>query len=195
MDWILDNWIEITGSIAGFIYIFFEIKASKWMWPVGLLTAVFYVLVFYTSKFYADMSLQFYYIGVSIYGWYWWIYKGKKGKTLEVSRLSKTLFYKLILASLLIFILIAYVLTNYTDSPLPYWDALTTALSIVATWMLARKIIEQWWLWVFIDFVSMGLYLYKGLYPTSILFVIYTALAIVGYYKWKKMMPVTEAHN
>lgn len=189
MDWIIDNWIEITGSIAGFIYIFFEINASKWMWPVGLFTAIFYVAVFFSSKFYADMSLQFYYIGVSIYGWYWWINKGKKGKTLEISRLSKTLFYKLVLASVLIFILIAFILTNYTDSPLPYWDAMTTALSIVATWMLARKIIEQWWLWVFIDFVSMGLYLYKGLYPTSILFVVYTALAIVGYYKWKTMMP------
>jgi len=185
MNWI-QNWIEIVGALAGFVYIFFEIKVSKWMWPIGLLTSVFYVIVFFDSKFYADMSLQFYYIAISIVGWYWWLKGGKEGRELPISNLTKNLFYYLLLASLLIFGIIAYILVNYTDSPLPYWDALTTALSIVATWMLARKIIEQWLFWVLIDIISMILYLYKGLYPTSILFLIYSILAVVGYFQWKK---------
>ena len=186
MNWIIQNWVEIVGALAGFVYIFFEIKVSKWMWPIGLLTSVFYVLVFYNSKFYADMSLQFYYIVISIVGWYWWLKGGREGGELEISNLKKNLAYKLLAASILIFGLIAYVLIEFTDSPLPYWDALTTSLSIVATWMLARKMIEQWLLWIFIDLVSMALYIYKGLYPTSLLFLIYSVLAIVGYIQWKK---------
>lgn len=156
------------------------------MWPIGLITAIFYVSVFYSSRFYADMSLQFYYIIISIIGWYWWVKGSEAHQELKISKLSKSLALKLAIASIFIFAFIAFILINYTDSPLPYWDSLTTALSIIATWMLARKIIEQWLLWVFIDLVSMFLYIYKGLYPTSILFFIYTILAIVGYLQWQK---------
>ena len=188
MNWITQNWIEIIGAIAGFIYVFFEIKANKWMWPIGLLTSAFYIVVFFDSKFYADMSLQFYYIVISVIGWYWWLKGGTKGEELSISKIKTILIPKLFLGFLLIFIAISYILVYYTDSPLPYWDALTTSLSIVATWMLARKILEQWLLWVFIDLVSMILYIYKGLYPTSILFLIYSILAIIGYKQWKKSL-------
>jgi nicotinamide mononucleotide transporter len=87
---------------------------------------------------------------------------------------------------LVLFFLIGYVLDHYTDSPLPYWDALTTAGSIVATWMLTRKILEHWIVWVFVDLVSMGLYLYRGLYPTAFLFLVYTIMAVVGYLEWRR---------
>ena len=180
------DWIEIAGSIAGFIYIFLGIKANKWMCPVGLVTSVFYVIVFFNAKFYADMSLQFYYIFISIVGWYWWIKGGKGGKELVITKMAKHLYIKLFVTSILIFLVYALILTKFTDSQLPYWDSLTTSLSIVASWMLARKMLEQWILWVIIDLISMFLYIYKGLYPTSILFLIYTVLAVVGYYKWKK---------
>ena len=195
MDWIIQNWIEIVGALAGFIYIFFEIKASKWMWPIGIVTSVFYVYIFFTSKFYADMSLQFYYILISILGWYWWLFGGKKGKELKISTLNFKLFIKLAIASIAIFAFYSYILTNFTDSPLPYWDSLTTALSIVATWMLARKIIEQWLLWIFVNFVSIILYMYKGLYPTVGLFFVYFSLAIVGYFKWKKLLKLEKDAN
>ena len=177
------DWIEIVGAIAGFLFILFEIKESKWMWPIGLLTSVFYIIVFYNSKFYADMSLQFYYIFISIVGWYWWTRGRAENEELSINRLTSQLFFKLLLVSLIVFLVISYILVNYTDSPLPYWDALTTSLSIVATWMLARKILEQWLFWIVIDLISMILYIYKGLYPTSILFLIYSILAVYGYYK------------
>ena len=186
MNWIIQNWVEIIGALSGFVYIFLEIKVSKWMWPIGLLTSVFYVVVFFNSKFYADMSLQFYYIVISVLGWYWWMYGGKQGKPLAISKLSLKISLKLLLFSVLFFVSIAYILNKFTDSPLPYWDALTTSLSIIATWMLARKIIEQWILWIIVDVISMILYIYKGLYPTSILFLIYSILATVGYLEWKK---------
>ena len=187
MNWIIENWIEIVGALIGFIYIFFEIKVNKWMWPIGILTSIFYIIIFFNSKFYADMSLQFYYIVISIIGWYWWNKEQNLNKELKIRKLNKTLLLQLILSSTIVFIFLSYILVNYTDSPLPYWDSLTTALSIIATWMLARKIIEQWILWIIIDLISMLLYLYKGLYPTSILFLIYSGLAIIGYLQWKKL--------
>ena len=84
--------------------------------------------------------------------------------------------------------IILYILLNYTDSPVPYMDSMTTALSVVATWMLARKIIEHWIIWVFVDAVSAGLYIYKSLWPTTVLFIVYTIMAVAGYYEWKKKL-------
>lgn len=192
MNWILDNIIEIVGTIAGLIFLYLEIKQNKWLWPVGLLTSVMYIYVFFVAKLYADMSLQFYYVIISIYGWIVWS-KGISKKELPVTRLTKELFLILFGVSMLIYVLISFVLVNYTDGSIPYWDAFTTALSIVATWMLARKILEQWLVWFIVNAVSLGLYIYKGLFPTSILFFFYTVLALVGYWQWKKDMLSSEA--
>ncbi|MRT91387.1 nicotinamide riboside transporter PnuC [Ancylomarina sp. 16SWW S1-10-2] len=194
LDWINTHIIEIIGTLSGFIYLYFEIKQSKWLWPVGLFSALLYIYVFFVAKFYADMGLQFYYVFISIYGWIYWSKSTSQDKVeLIVSRIRVPLFFKLLLASSFIYIAISYVLVNYTDSPLPYWDSFTTALSIVATWMLARKILEQWLVWVLVDAVSMCLYLYKELYPTAVLFAVFTVLALYGYFQWKKDMIKTEA--
>lgn len=192
MNWIIDNIIEIVGTIAGLIFLYLEIKQNKWLWPVGLLTSVMYIYVFFIAKLYADMSLQFYYVFISIYGWIVWS-KGTNQKELPVTKLSKELFLILFGVSMLIYAIISFVLVAYTDGSIPYWDAFTTALSIVATWMLARKILEQWLVWVIVNAVSLGLYIYKGLYPTSILFFFYTVLAVVGYLQWKKDMLISKA--
>lgn len=190
MAWLGDHYIEVFGALAGIIYVFLEIRQSIWLWPVGLITSAVYVWVFFASKFYADMALQTYYVVISVYGWYWWLKGGKKydSDSLPVTRLSMKLAGILLFIFLLLFAGIWYLLFNYTDSPVPIGDAFTTALSIVATWMLARKIIEHWLLWIVADFVSMGLYIYKGLYPTVILFAVYTIMAIVGYREWRKTL-------
>jgi len=194
MDWIVDNIIEIIGTVAGLIFLYLEIKQNKWLWPVGLLTSVMYIYVFFVAKLYADMSLQFYYVFISIYGWIIWSYGSNQSKKeLPVTHLSRKLFLILFGVSMAIYVFISYVLVNFTDGSVPYWDAFTTALSIVATWMLARKILEQWLVWVVVNAVSLGLYIYKGLYPTSILFFFYTVLAIIGYLQWKKDMLRSQA--
>lgn len=187
MDWIINNYIEITGAVLGVLFLFFEIRQSALLWPTGILTSLFYIYIFYTAQFYADMGLQVYYVVVSIYGWYYWL-KGKSAedKNVPLIRLSPRLALILLLITIIVFIVIAYVLLNFTDSPLPYWDAFTTALSVTATWMLARKILEQWWLWIVVNIVSLGLYIYKGLYPTVVLFAFYTVLSFVGYTMWNK---------
>ncbi|WP_372773366.1 nicotinamide riboside transporter PnuC [Mangrovibacterium sp.] len=185
ISWLMANWIEVTGALLGLIYIFLSIKQNILTWPVGLLTSALYVYVFCIAKFYADMALQVYYVLVSLYGWYIWLKGSANNSKLMVSETPRNLWLWLTFASVVCFVFIEFILTNYTDSPIPMGDALTTALSLVATWMLARKYLEHWLVWIFVDFFSAVLYAIKGLWPTTILFVVYTVMAVLGYLKWK----------
>ncbi|MBE9466737.1 MAG: nicotinamide mononucleotide transporter [Bacteroidetes bacterium] len=195
LNWFTNHYIEFLGTIFGLIYIVFSIKQNILLWPVGIITSALYIYVFFYSKFYADMSLQVYYLFISIYGWHNWLHgKNKNTETnqIQITRATKKLSFILILTTFILFVFMAFILKNYTDSPLPYWDSFTTSASIVATWMLTKKYIEQWIIWVIVDAVSLGLYIYKGLYSTSFLFIFYTIMAIIGYFEWKKEMNKTE---
>jgi nicotinamide mononucleotide transporter len=187
-NWIIANYIELLGAILGIAYVFFSIRQNILTWPIGLLTSILYVWVFLVSKLYADMGLQLYYVFISIYGWYEWLHGNKSNKEaiLKISRLTSKLGFLLLLFSILIFFLIWFVLDKYTDSPVPVADALSTALSLVATWMLARKILEHWLVWILVDAFSIGLFWYKDLHPTVFLFVVYTVMAVIGFIEWKK---------
>ncbi len=187
LECFLQNWLEIIASITGFLYIYFSIRQNILLWLFGIITSFLYLFVFFQAKFYADMSLQVYYVVISVYGWYYWG-KDRQGteNRLGIATLDLRVLSILVVISSILFYAISYLLVNYTDSPLPYWDSFTTSISIVATWMLARKYIEQWILWMIVNFVSIGLYLYKDLFFTVFLFVAYFILAIIGYFQWKK---------
>ena len=185
LSWMETNYVEILGVIFSILYLYFSIRQNILLWPMGIASALLYMVVFFQSKFYADMGLNGYYVVISIYGWFLW----KRGQEqqesgLPVSRLGKKNAVILLLVTAAAFVGIGIVLKEYTDSPVPFWDAFTTAVSFTATWMLARKILENWILWIIVDLVSMGLYLYRGLYPTLLLFGIYTTMAVIGYYRW-----------
>ncbi|MDX8339897.1 nicotinamide riboside transporter PnuC [Draconibacterium sp. IB214405] len=192
-EWLLGNYIEILGAILGLAYILFSIKQHILTWPTGLLTSALYVLVFFNARLYADMGLQAYYVVISIYGWYFWL-TGKKQneKKVSVKTTRKILWLKLAVISIALYALLLYILQNYTNSDVPHMDSMTTALSIVATWMLARKYLEHWLIWVFVDAFSAGLYVYKGLWATVILFIVYTVMAVLGYIEWKKDLKEIE---
>jgi nicotinamide mononucleotide transporter len=183
-----DLFIEILGAVTGLIYLYFSIKQNIWLWPWGIITSILYIYVFFRAKFYADMSLQFYYLGISAYGWYFWQKGAKKvvDHKLPIIRANVKEWFLFILITILLTLISGYGLDNYTDSPLPYWDAFTTAGSVVATWMLARKYLEQWLFWIVVDAVALGTFIYKELYPTVLLFSVYTGLAIYGYFQWRK---------
>ncbi len=189
--WLSDNTIELLGALLGIFYIFFSIRQHILTWPTGLLTSLFYIFVFFRAGFYADMGLQVYYVAISIYGWYYWLQGGKSESTdgrgqVSVKNISqKTGLYSLLVTVVIYFILL-FILLSFTDSTVPYMDSLTTALSITATWMLAKKYLEHWLIWIFVDVFSAGLYVYKELWPTVILYLVYAGLAILGYRKWKK---------
>ena len=188
IKWLSENYIELLGAILGIAYIFFSIRQRILTWPIGLLTSVLYVWVFFASKLYADMGLQMYYVVISIYGWYEWLFGNttNHSEPIKVSRITLKMSIILSVISFFLFLLIWFILKNYTDSPVPMADSLATALSIVATWMLARKILEHWLVWIFVDAFSVGLFWYKDLLPTVVLFVVYTVMAYIGYREWKQ---------
>ncbi|MCF8332335.1 MAG: nicotinamide riboside transporter PnuC [Bacteroidales bacterium] len=194
IEYISGNYIELLAMALGLVSIVLQIKQNLWLWPVNIVMTSLYIIVFLNAKFYADMTLQIYYVIMSIYGWIYW-YTGRKKlkhrKKLPIKRTGSSLWPVLAILSVLLFIGISYILVNFTDSPVPYGDAFTTALSFVATWMLARKLIEHWIIWIVVDAVSVGLYIYKGLYPTMVLFIVLTVLAFKGYFEWKNEMEKT----
>ncbi|SHI51367.1 nicotinamide mononucleotide transporter [Tangfeifania diversioriginum] len=195
--WLWSNKIELIGAILGLLYILFSIRQHILTWATGLLTSALYIVVFFQSGFYADMGLQVYYVFISIYGWYFWLKGEKKAarnseQQVPVTRIKKWVLVKSAIVTLLIFLFLIFILKRFTDSTVPVMDSLTTALSITATWMLAKKYIEHWIIWIFVDFFSAGLYVYKNLWPTVVLFIVYAVMAIVGYLEWKKDLNKAE---
>jgi nicotinamide mononucleotide transporter len=135
------------------------------------------------------MSLQFYYVAISIYGWMNWK-RGQVGthEELPAQYTPKRLWLYLTISTAAIYIIYCLVLTKFTDSTIPKADSLVGALSIIGTWMLARKLVENWIIWIIADGLCVGLYFYKGLYPTAFLFIVYTVMSVDGYWQWKKTM-------
>ena len=219
-DWLAGNWLEVFGAVTGIIYVFLEIRQSIWLWPVGLITSAVYVIVFFTSKFYADMSLQWYYLVMSCIGWYWWARgtghkaqgtgrraqgeefraQGEEQKTgglrdeetkgLQVTRLKPGTGLLLTAVFILLYSGVWFILSRITDSPVPEWDSFITSLSVVATWMLARKIYEHWYLWILVNAASVVIFIARGLYPTVILYAVYLAMSFAGLKVWKKSISV-----
>jgi nicotinamide mononucleotide transporter len=189
IDWALANKVELGGTLFGLIYVWLSISQNLHTWTAGIVTSLLYCWVFFEAKFYAGMGLQLYYLIISFYGWWSWRGEGAKdaiGEKLRVSCTSGKLWIELFILNFILTVLMYFLLRRYTDSPIPFGDAFTTSLSIFATWMLARKKIEHWLIWIFIDLVSCGLYFYRGLYPTIFLFLVYTVMAVVGYNQWRK---------
>jgi nicotinamide mononucleotide transporter len=180
---------EIVGALFALLYLWLEIRQRNAMWVVGFISALFYVVIFYYGKFYADMGLNLYYMLSSVYGFTLWRRRGQRtagAAARAVSRTPLRTAVALTAVAAVLFAGLAFILVRFTDSPVPFGDALTTALSIVAMWMLAHKLIEQWGVWFVVNLLSTGLYFWRGLYPTGVLFLIYSAASVVGFLAWKK---------
>ena len=191
ISWFSGNYVEVLGVITSLVYLYFSVRQIIWLWPFGIISSALFILIFFNGKFYADMGLQVYYVGVSIYGWIYWSRGGisrNEKSSLPVCRISRQLALILSVTGIVIMLGIVYILKNFTDSDVPWGDGFTTAGSIVATWMLARKILEHWLVWVFVDSVAAGLYFYKGLYPSFLLYLIFTIIAVIGYFHWKRSL-------
>ncbi len=191
ISWFSGNYIEVLGVITSLVYLYFSVRQIIWLWPFGIISSALFILIFLNSKFYADMGLQVYYLGVSVYGWIYWSRGGisrNEKSSLPVCRISRQLALVLSVTGIVIMLGIVYILKNFTDSDVPWGDGFTTAGSIVATWMLARKMLEHWLVWIFVDSVAAGLYFYKGLYPSFLLYLIFTIIAVVGYFQWKRSL-------
>lgn len=189
LNYITKNWVEITGVILSLIYLYLSINQKVGLWFFGIVSSLFYTVVFVKSGLYADMSLQVYYIAISIYGWMHW----KKGhiaqeEEIPASYMKRKDWMIAGISTIIVYVIYYAVLTRYTDSTVPVTDSIVGALSVIGTWMLAKKFIENWLVWIVADAICVGLYIYKDLYPTSVLNVIYTLMAGVGFWQWKRKM-------
>lgn len=190
-EFIIDHSIEILGFVVGLLYLYFEFKASIWLWPCTIFMPLISLVVYWQSGLYADFGINIYYSVVAIYGWWAWKY-GKKEKDqsseLPIIHTPAQQIIPLVAVSALLWAGLWWVLNTYTDSSVPVADAFTTALSIVAYWMLARKQAEQWLVWLVVDAVCFVLYIYKAIPFYAALYGAYTILAWFGYKKWLRMM-------
>ena len=190
-EYLFQNWVEIAGAVLSVIYLYLSIREKSALWIFGFISSLLYIFVFFESKLYADMSLSFYYLGVSIFGWITWQQKTTQlqDTKLHITRIfDKKQLLQYVLGTLIAYLAYYLILQYLTDSTIPAADSVVGALSVIATWMLAKKKIENWLIWIVVDAFAAGLYFYKELYPTAILFVIYTVMAVVGYKQWKKTL-------
>lgn len=179
--------IEMIGVGLSLISVYLLSKGKVIAWPISLVAIVMYFYIFYSVKLYADMGLQAYFFFASAYGWYYWGGGESKEEGHPVSTLA---FREWILCLGLVAagtVLIGYLLETFTDASLPYWDAFTSSGSIVAQWLLGRKVRENWLLWIVVDLVATGIYIAKELYLTAGLYAVFLVIAINGYLEWQNI--------
>jgi nicotinamide mononucleotide transporter len=179
------SWAEVVAVLFFIISIVLTIRKNIWLWPSGLVAELFYLYIFYSEKMYADSGLQIIYLFQSIYGWYYWAMV-KTEKEVDVTLLSISGRVYVLFGVAAITGATYFVLITYTDASVPYWDALAASLSLAANWLLARRIFENWVLWILADLIYIGLFIYKDLYLSSGIYLIFIFLSVAGLIKWKK---------
>lgn len=184
--------LEILGFCVGVVYLWWEYHADARVWLASVVMPAISMWIYFSRGIYADFAINIYYLLIAVYGFWAWTRKNKTaegpGKELRITRLKPLLGTGLLGVAAALWAILAWLLVTFTDSTVPYWDALTTSLSIVALWMMARKIAEQWLVWLVVDAFSVGLYAYKGLVFYPILYAVYTVIAWAGYRKWLRLM-------
>ena len=180
------NSIEIVAAVFGVISVFLSVRQNIWSWPTAIVNVGLYIIVFYESKLYADTGLQVVYVVLNAYGWYHWLYGGKNRTELPVSRTPARLGAGLVALGVAGTAVLGTLLARNTDAALPYVDSMTTSTSLIAQWMMTRKLLENWIIWVAVDVIYIGMYVYKSLYVTAILYLIFLILSAMGYLEWRR---------
>ena len=189
-EFLTNHWLDIVTTVLGLAYIILEYKASIWLWAVGFAMQSLGIVLYYQKGLYADCGMEFYYLGMTVYGFFHWVGGSKKrgvNKT-PITHFKRSLILPWVIATVAIWGGIYWLLVTQTNSTVPLADSFTTALSIVGIWALARKYLEQWIIWIVVDVVTCVLYFYKDIPFKASLYALYVVIAIFGYRKWKQMM-------
>ena len=183
------SWAEIIGALLGLAMVVCNIFEIHWGWPLAFASSVLYVLVFGVAKLYGESALQVFFAATAIWGWTQWL-RGAlaDGTVLHISRLNKQYAIKIVAACAILWLIIGLFSLKFTDSDVPWLDAFPTALSLVGTWLLGRKYIENWPMWIVVNVFSVGLFAYKGLWATVGLYAVFTIMAILGWLAWQKKL-------
>lgn len=186
----LDVVLDILKVSVGLIYLYLEYNAKRGLWIAGVIMPAISLWLFYNKGLYADCAINLYYLVIAVYGYVVWSRKSSSGQKPEVPITSVPGKVAALLggAFVAMWLFIAWVLASFTDSTVVWLDSFTTALSIVGLWMLARKYLQQWFVWLIVDAVYVWLYYHKGIYFSGTLYAFYTVMAVFGYVKWRRLM-------
>ncbi|MEU9800117.1 nicotinamide riboside transporter PnuC [Streptomyces sp. NPDC051000] len=189
------SWTEILGAATGALCVWLVARQHIANWPIGIANNVFFIVLFAQAGLYADAGLQIVFIALAAYGWWSWTHGGGPGtaEALPVRRTTGTEWAALAAAGAVGVLALTLLLDGVTDSTVPFWDALATGLSLMATYGQCRKLLESWWLWIATDLVSVPLYVHKGLYVTALLYVGFLTLCVTGLIGWRRALSATEA--
>jgi nicotinamide mononucleotide transporter len=191
IEFLTTHALEILGFGIGILYLWWEYHANAKVWLASVIMPMISMWIYFNNGLYADFAINIYYLIIAIYGYIAWTFnfKKKEKQELPVSRISLKTTIILSFVMAVLWIALAQILIKFTNSNVPWSDAFTTALSIVAMWMMARKYAEQWLAWLVVDAVCIALYIYKGIYFYATLYAIYTFIAYLGYRKWLRLIP------
>jgi nicotinamide mononucleotide transporter len=187
------NWLEAVAVATGIVSVYLSVKQKISSWPAALVNVALYFAVFRDAKLYADMGLQVIYFALSLYGWYEWLYGGENRTELKVSRVDAKMAIKLPATAVVGVAVLGTLFARYTDAALPYMDSATATTSLVAQWMMTRKVLENWAVWIAVDIVYVGMFIYKHLYPTAGLYAGFLVLAAMGYAQWQRSFRADHA--
>ncbi len=185
--------LELISFVLSVATVALDIRQVHWAWLFAIVSSATYAVVFFHSRLYGDMGLQFVFIGTAVWGWHQWLRGGKMHHGLSVSTLSSSGRIGCLVAWLAGFLLLSFFLRTYTDTDVPYIDAFLTAGSLVGQILLARKKVENWHVWIVVDALYVGLYLYKQLTLTAILYALFILLAWIGLRTWRRALEADMA--
>lgn len=192
VDFIENYWLDITTTVLGLAYILLEYRASVWMWIVGFAMEALGIVLYYEKGLYADCAMEGYYMLMTVYGLWRWVRGPRKGggepKAAVISHFPRRLVTRWLAIMVGLWAAIWWLLVTFTNSNVPVADSFTTALSLVGVWALAHKYLEQWFIWIAVDAVSSVLYFSKDIPFKASLYALYVVIAIMGYFKWRRMM-------
>jgi nicotinamide mononucleotide transporter len=190
------TWLEIVAFVLALAMVGFNIRELHWGWPLAIVSSLMYFALFWQSKLYGDASLQIFFAVIALWGWWQWLRGQRDGsdddsadRSLHVARLSRSGIWWTLGTSFLLWPITGYFLKTFTDTDVPWWDAFPTALSIVGQYLLGRKYIENWLMWIAVNVASVALFAYKGLWLTVILYTLFIALSVVGWRAWQRRLP------
>lgn len=196
----LCTWLEAHGSsclelaavVVGIVSVWLGVRQNIWSWPTALVNVSLYFVLFYRSGLYSDQGLQVVYFALSLYGWYEWLYGGKGHSRLAVSRLPRAQWPTVVAVGIALWLAMGTITSRLPGAAVPYVDAALVATSLVAQWMLTRKLLETWVLWIAVDVAYVGVFIWRGLYLTAVNYAVYLVLAVLGYAAWKRSLATPD---
>jgi len=187
--------VELVAVAFGLVSVYLSAREHIVSWPTAIVNVAIFFFLFWKAKLYADAVLQLFYLALSAYGWYEWMYGGARHTRLKVSRATRMNWMVVTPLFLAGGIGLGAVLARYTDSPMPYYDALLTSASLEAQWMMTRKLLENWVIWILADLVYVPVFIMRGLPLTALQYAIFLVLAAIGYVGWRQSLRMTTAEG